>query len=108
LLQIETSLLSAFITVIDIAGAAVIVGYCATGFIAAMRSGSPAEAHVLVAEGAILGLSMKTVASLLKVMELQTWDQILMFVLMFTLRAVLKRVFEQEKRLAPGEGPQKA
>ncbi len=108
MLQIETSFLNAFILSIDIASAVVIVGYCATGFVMAIRSGSPDEAHVLVAKGAILGLSMKTLVAFLKVMELQTWNQILMFVLIFALRAVLKRVFELEKRFPPSEDQRKA
>jgi hypothetical protein len=106
--QTEISILNIFVAMIDLASAAVIVGYCAVGLVTAIRSGRPAAAHVLVARGAILGLSMKTVVSLLKAMELQTWDQILMFALVFTLRMVLKRVFEFEKRFSPGEVQQKA
>ncbi len=104
MLQIETSILTAFILIIDLASAGVIVGYCAAAFVAAVRSGSAADAQLIVARGALLGMSMKTVAALLKAIELQTWDQILMFALIFVLRAVLKKVFQLESKITPRKG----
>jgi len=101
LVQIETSILKAFILLIDVVSAGVIIGYCAVAFVTAVRTRSPAEAHLIVARGALLGMSMKVAASLLKTMQLQTWEQILMFVLIFALRKILKGVFQMESKI-PG------
>jgi hypothetical protein len=97
--QLETSILNAFCLVIDAASALVILGYCVTAFIKAVRSRSAGEAHVLVAKGALLGMSIKLVGACLKTMELQTWNQIGLFLAIFALRAILKRVFQAEEKI---------
>lgn len=56
------------------------------------------EAHGIVARGAILGMSIKLVATTLKTVELQTWNQIGLFAAILVLRAILKKVFELEKK----------
>ncbi|HEY4036334.1 MAG TPA: DUF1622 domain-containing protein [Ktedonobacteraceae bacterium] len=47
--------------------------------------------------GVVTGLSFKLAGTLLKTIQLHTWQQILMFVAIFTLRTVLKRVFTWER-----------
>lgn len=97
--QLETSILNAFYLAIDSASALVILGYCVTAFIMAVRSRSAGEAHALVAKGALLGMSMKLVGACLKTMELQTWNQIGLFLAIFALRAILKRIFQAEEKI---------
>jgi hypothetical protein len=45
-------------------------------------------------------MSIKLVAATLKTIELQTWNQIGLFALIFLLRAILKRVFQLENKIA--------
>jgi hypothetical protein len=97
--HLETSILNAFYLAIDSASALVIFGYCVTAFIKAVRSGSAGEAHVLVAKGALLGMGIKLVGACLKTMELQTWNQIGLFLAIFALRAILKRIFQAEEKI---------
>ncbi len=54
-------------------------------------------ARLLVADGAIAGLNFKLARTLLKTIKLHTWQQILMFVAIFVLRIMLKRLFMWER-----------
>ena len=98
--HLETSIVNAFCLAIDSASALIILGYCAIAFITAVRSGSPAEAHGLVARGALLGMSIKLVGTCLKTIQLQTWNQIGLFLVIFALRFILKRIFLAEEKLS--------
>ncbi|MGO9571376.1 MAG: DUF1622 domain-containing protein [Desulfomonilaceae bacterium] len=98
--QLETSILNVFCFVIDTASALVIVGYCTLAFITALRSGRTTEAHGIVARGAILGMSIKLVGTTLKTIELQTWNQIGLFAVIFLLRTILKKFFQLENKIA--------
>ena len=97
--HLETSILNAFCFAIDSASALVIIGYCTVAFITAIRSGRATEAHGLVARGALLGMSIKLVGTCLKTIELQTWNQIGLFLVIFALRMILKRVFQAEDKI---------
>jgi len=66
----------------------------------ALRSGRATEAHGLVARGALLGMSIKLVGTCLKTIELQTWNQIGLFLVILALRTILKRVFEAEDKIS--------
>ena len=57
-----------------------------------------ADARVLVAEGAVFGLSFKLAGTLLKTLELHNWEQILLFDTVLVLRTALKRLFTWEKQ----------
>jgi len=97
------------VLLIDLFSALLIVAYVAAALAALVRSGvllragglardrGIAQARLLVAEGAVLGLSLKVAAALLKTLEIHTWDQILMFAAIFALRTVLKQPFLWEK-----------
>lgn len=98
--QLETSILNVFCFVIDTTSALVILGYCTAAFITAVRSGRAMEAHGIVAKGAILGMSIKLVGATLRTVELQTWNQIGLFVVILLLRTILKKVFELENKIA--------
>src|SRR5438270_14013616 len=87
---------------IEFIGALLIVGYIVAAIISLLRSGNIVRARLLVADGVITGLSFKLAGTLLKTIELHTWQQILIFVAIFTLRTVLKRLFTWERtRLQP-------
>lgn len=109
------------VLLIDLASALLIVAYVAAAVVALVRSGAllPAagphrnqgisQARLLVAEGAVLGLSLKVAAALLKTLDIHTWDQILMFAAIFALRTVLKQLFVWEQRhitFIPGGSPE--
>lgn len=85
------------VAVIEFIGALFIVAYVIAAIISLFRSGDLMQARLLVADGAIIGLSFKLAGTLLKTIELQTWEQIFMFVAIFILRTVLKRIFNWER-----------
>ncbi len=86
--------------------ALVVFGYCAAAFLTVVRHGDRSRAHSLVAQGAVLGLSIKVVAALLKTLELQTWNQIGLFLVIFALKTLLKKIFVAENKVrGPEELP---
>lgn len=86
------------VLIIDLVGAVVIVGYVLVALIALVRGRSVADARLLVAEGAVFGLSFKLAGPLLMTLELHTWEQILMFGTVLILRTILKSLFTWEKQ----------
>ena len=88
---------STWIDLIEFAGALLIVGYCIAGLIEMARSRDPTIARLLVIEGSLWGLSLKTAASLLKMIEIQSWEQIGAFTAILAVRTLLKRVMTWEK-----------
>ena len=81
---------------IEFAGALLIAGYCAAGLVALARSRDPIAARLLIIEGSLWGLSLKTAASLMKTIEIRSWDQIGAFAAIFALRTLVKRVMTWE------------
>jgi uncharacterized membrane protein len=59
---------------------------------------TPETARLLLAEGVILALSLRTAATLLKTLDLPTWDRIAAFTAILALRTLLKRGFVVEQR----------
>jgi uncharacterized membrane protein len=86
-----------WIVVIEFIGALIIVGYVVAALVSLFRTRNIVQARLLVAEGAITGLSFKLAGTLLKTIELHTWEQILLFVAIFALRTILKRLFTWEQ-----------
>ncbi len=86
------------VLIIDLISALVIVGYVIGALAKLLRGASVGQARLLVAEGAVLGLSFKVAASLLKTLEIHSWNQIGMFAAIFCLRTVLKQLFTWEAR----------
>lgn len=85
------------IAIIEFAGALLIVGYCVGALIQLARTRNPVRVRLLVIEGALWGLSLKTAASLLKTIEIHTWGQIAAFAAILALRTVLRRVMTWEE-----------
>lgn len=87
------SILSSVILSIEILGSAVIVGYCAAGFVVFLMGRDRLRTQMIVANGTLLGMNFKLVGALLKTIELQTWNQLAVFVVIFALKTIVKQVF---------------
>ena len=83
--------------VIEFVGALLISGYLLAALMALLRRRDVRQARLLVTDGVIYGLSFKVAGSLLKTIELHTWQQILMFAALLVLRTGLKQVFVWER-----------
>jgi len=86
------------VLLIDLVAAMVVAGYVAVAMVKLARGGGVDEARLIVAEGAVLALSFKVAASLLKTLGIHTWNQILMFAAIFAMRTVLKQLFLWERQ----------
>jgi uncharacterized membrane protein len=86
------------VLLIDLVAAMVVAGYVAVAMVKLARGGGVDEARLIVAEGAVLGLSFKVAATLLKTLELHTWNQILMFAAILAMRTILKQLFLWERQ----------
>jgi hypothetical protein len=82
----ETALL------IEAGGSAALAGHALLAGLALLR-----RAQLLLADGAVLALSLKTGAALLKTMELGSADAILRFLAILALRIALKQAFSRER-----------
>ena len=86
------------IAAIELAGSLLIAGYCVAALIELIWTHNPVPVRLLVIEGALWGLSLKTAASLLKTIEIQSWNQIGAFAAILALRTVLRRAMRWEER----------
>src|SRR6478735_1407739 len=84
-------------SLIEFVGALLISGYMLAALVMLLRTKNIVVARLLVADGIIAGLNFKLAGTLLKMIELHTWRQILMFVAILALRLVLKRLFFWER-----------
>ncbi|ABF45496.1 hypothetical protein Dgeo_1199 [Deinococcus geothermalis DSM 11300] len=81
----------------------VIFGYVAAAMLVLIRGGGLLHARLQVAEGLLLALNLKVAATLLRTLEITTWNQIGLFVAVFVLRTLLKRVVNHERRALLGQ-----
>jgi uncharacterized membrane protein len=84
--------------IIEFIGALFIIGYLLAALLLLLQRRDIRRARLLVADGIIYALSFKVAGSLLKTIELHTWQQIWMFAAILGLRIVLKQVFVWERR----------
>jgi uncharacterized membrane protein len=82
---------------IEAAGSLALVAFVVAACLALLRGRGPEAARLLVAEGAVLALSLKTGATLLKTLDLPSWDRIAAFAAVLALRTALKHVFAAER-----------
>jgi uncharacterized membrane protein len=84
---------------IEFVGALLIIAYILAALLTLLRTRDVQLARLQAATGAVTGLSFKLAGTLLKTIQLHTWQQIFMFIAIFTLRTLLKRIFtwEQER-----------
>jgi uncharacterized membrane protein len=80
----------AWASAIEFAGALVIVSAIVRAIVSLRRPIDLQRARLIVADGAIAGLSFKVAATLLKTVALQSWQQIAMFAAILALRTVIK------------------
>ncbi|HEY0526213.1 MAG TPA: DUF1622 domain-containing protein [Stellaceae bacterium] len=101
------ALIAPAILLIEFGGAVAIVGACLTAVVRLFRDcGDIDAARRIVAGGVVWGLDFKLAATLLKTTELRSWEQILVFAAVLTLRTVVKRVLAWEQgRLRRGGPP---
>ncbi|MCJ2015147.1 DUF1622 domain-containing protein [Methylobacterium sp. J-076] len=87
-------------TLIEFGGGLLVVAGCTRGlWHLALGRGtrhSIVSARLFVADGIVAGLGFKTAATLLKTIELRSWDAILMFLAVFALRAFIKQALAWE------------
>lgn len=96
--------LSLWAATIEFVGALIIVGYVVAALLDLARMRGVKRAQLRVADGVIWGLSFKLAGTLLKTILLHTWEQIFFFIVILTLRTVLKRAFAWEaQRLHTGQ-----
>lgn len=88
-------------TAIEFVGALIIFAYVIAALWTLIRrqgfNHGITRARILVAEGAVWGLSFKVAGTLLKTLTVHTWSQFGMFALVFVLRIVVKKVFAREE-----------
>ncbi len=75
----------------------VIAIHLAAALVTGARTGSIPRARLTAADGVIAGLGLITAATLLRTIELPTWNQIALFTAVLTLRTLLKRLFAWER-----------
>src|SRR5690348_4142918 len=81
---------------IEFVGALLIISYLLLALWPLLRTREVQSTCLQAATGVVTGLSFKLAATLLKTIQLQTWQQILVFTAIFALRTVLKRVLTWE------------
>jgi uncharacterized membrane protein len=83
--------------IIEFMGALLITGYILAAIVILGWRRDIMQARYLAATGIIVGLDFKLAGTLLKLLHLQTWQQIMMFSALFVLRTALKRFFTWEQ-----------
>ena len=87
---------------IEFGGALLIVFGCVRG-LARLAAGSGRRtaivgARLAVADGIVAGLGFKTAATLLRTIELRSWNAILMFCAVLALRTLVKQALQREEQ----------
>jgi hypothetical protein len=86
-LALQVQLLAGTVVAIHLAGALIALG----------RTGGIARARLTATDGVLAALGLITAATLLRTIELRTWNQIVFFTVVLTLRTLLKRLFVWER-----------
>lgn len=93
------AILKDLITLIDIVSAVMICCYCMAGFGALFLKKGRMEAQLIVANGAVLSMSVKVIGALLKTLQLQTWNQLGQFAAIFLMRMLIKKAFQKDSEV---------
>ena len=88
--------LATLAALVEFAGALGVAGHCLAALAVLACRRDIGRARLLVIEGSLWGLGLKTAASLLKTITVHDWEGILAFASILALRTVLKRVFAWE------------
>ena len=84
------------ILLIELVGSLLLMRYVIAAVILLIRGGKIESVQYLIADGAIIALNFKLAGTLLKTIELKSWQQISIFSIIFLLRTLLKRLFTWE------------
>lgn len=88
-------------TLIEFGGGLLVVSGCARGLLQLVvglgNRDRIVAARLVVADSIVAALGFKTAATLLKTIELRSWDAILMFVVVFALRILIKRALVRDE-----------
>ena len=84
------------ILLIELIGSLLLMRYVIAAVFLLLRGGKIERVQYLIADGAIIALNFKLAGTLLKTIELKTWQQISIFSIIFLLRTLLKRLFTWE------------
>ena len=91
-----------FAVLIEFGGGLLVVMGCLRGLVRLVaglgRRTAIVAARLAVADGIVAALGFKTAATLLKTIELRSWDAILMFCAVLALRTLVKRALQGEER----------
>ncbi len=87
---------------VEFGGALIVGGYCARAGWAVLRERQPTTARRLVTTGALMGLSVKLAATLLKTLYVASWSQVGMLAFVIVLKTVLEWTFARERERLPG------
>ena len=82
---------------VQLLAGAVVAIHLAAALFALGRTGSIERARLTAADGVIAALGFITAATLLRMIELRSWNQIAFFTVVLTLRTLLKRLFVWER-----------
>lgn len=96
-MHLNRLLLPYLILGIEMLGSLVIINATMRAWLVLMKK-QRETARLIIAEGAVNGLSFKLGAALLKTLYLHSWSQIGMLVVIVSLRMVLKQLFTWEQR----------
>jgi uncharacterized membrane protein len=94
-----------WVVLIQFGAALLISGYAAAAIGALVRTREIDRARLIMADGVIAGLSLLVVGALLRMITLESWEDIGLFAAIFGMRTLLKRLFVWEEarlRRAPG------
>lgn len=91
---------------IEMAGTLVVAVGCARGLVRLIQGAGShralRECRLAVADAVVAGLGFKIAATLLKTIELRSWDQIAAFAAILALRSVLKFALNRERERISG------
>ncbi|HZR98418.1 MAG TPA: DUF1622 domain-containing protein [Chloroflexota bacterium] len=83
--------------VIQFGAALLISGYVVAALLGLVRTREITRARLVMADGVIAGLTLLVVAALLRLISLESWEDIGLFAAIFSLRTLLKRLFLWEE-----------
>jgi uncharacterized membrane protein len=86
-----------WIVVVQFGAALLIAGYAVAAVVALARTREIERARLVLADGVVTGLSLLVVAALLRMILLESWQDIGLFAATFCLRTLLKRLFVWEE-----------
>lgn len=97
LLGIETRLIVAGGTVIELLAAVVVTFHACRALLAILRHYDADRSRLIIADGVLAALGFSVAGTLLKSLALQSWRQIGMFAFVLVFRMLLKQVFQRER-----------